>query len=336
MTTLFVDRKGIAIRLDGRTLVFEEGGQRVGCVPIGPLERVVLRGDVTLQASLLGKLGEAGVGLLVLSGRRGEPSLALPRPHHDARRRVAQWRASDDAARRVALARGWVAGKLAAQQAWLAERAALDAMNRYELTTAVRRLDALRDDVAAADSCGRLRGLEGAAAQAYFGGLRTQFAPSLRFSSRNRRPPRDPVNAVLSLGYTLLHAEAVLQAHAAGLDPFVGFLHETDFARESLACDLVEPHRTGVDRLAVRLFRERELEVDHFSTTQGACLLGKAGRERFYRAWEPAAEGLRRALRTSCLALVRELTGDEAANDTAAATEDAAAIEPCQADEDAP
>ena len=107
------------------------------------------------------------------------------------------------------------------------------------------------------------------------------------------------------------------QAYAAGLDPFVGFLHDLDFGRESLACDLVEPHRVGVDRLALRLVRERELTPDHFTKAQDACLLGKAGRERFYRAWEPAAEGLRQALRVATTALVQAIEGgpDLAADD---------------------
>lgn len=307
MSTLYVDRKGVSIRVDANTLVFEQAGARVGCVPLAPLERVVLRGDVSLHANVLGRLGEHGVGVVVLSGRKGEPTLLMARPHNDARRRLRQWQRAQDGAFRLAVARELLQHKLRAQRRLLLERAEADLMHRYELRTAANRVAAAAQGLDAADSLPALRGIEGAAAQAYFAGFQSLFAPSLGFTGRNRRPPRDPVNAVLSLGYTLLHAEAVLQAHAAGLDPFVGFLHDVDYGRESLACDLVEPQRVGVDRLVLRLFRERELLPDHFRTVQDGCLLGKAGREHFYRAWEPAVEGLRQALRVTCAALVRAI-----------------------------
>lgn len=310
MSTLYVDRKGVTLRLDGGTLVFEEGGSRVATIPLAPLERVVLRGDVTLSAGLLGKLGQAGVGVLVLSGRKGEPALLMQRPHNDARRRIMQWQRSQDNEFRLSVARELLKRKLDSQRRFLLERAQEDLMHRYELRTAAQRMEAAAQALIEAPTLAALRGAEGAAAQAFFMGFQTLFAPSLRFSGRNRRPPQDPVNAVLSLGYTLLHAEAVLQAHAMGLDPYVGFLHDLDYGRESLACDLVEPHRCGVERLTWRLFRERVLTVDHFSRVQGACMLSKAGRQHFYRSWSAVAEGLRQSLRVSCSALVAAITGE--------------------------
>ncbi|TDQ44380.1 CRISPR-associated endonuclease Cas1 [Tepidicella xavieri] len=312
MSTLYVDRKGVSLRLDGGTLVFEEAGARVAAIPLAPLERVVLRGDVTISASLLGKLGQSGIGVLVLSGRKAEPALFMQRPHYDARRRILQWQRSLDSNFRLDVARDLLQRKVTAQRHFLLERAQDDLMHRYELRTAAERMDAACRTMASASTLAALRGAEGAAAQAFFMGYQALFAPSLHFSARNRRPPQDPVNAVLSLGYTLLHAEAVLQAHAVGLDPFVGFLHELDYGRESLASDLVEPHRCGVERLTWRLFRERVLTVEHFSRVQGACLLGKAGRQHFYRSWSDVSEGLRQSLRSTCLTLVTAVTGEEA------------------------
>lgn len=147
----------------------------------------------------------------------------------------------------------------------------------------------------------------GSAAAGYFEGLSAVFVPSLNFSRRNRRPPRDPVNACLSLGYTLAHFEAVRAAYAAGLDPFVGFYHGLSFGRESLACDLVEPLRAQIDGWVWMLFRDRRLTDEHFNRDKGACLLGKAGRNAFYREHENAAGPLRRALRRSAQTLARRL-----------------------------
>lgn len=156
-----------------------------------------------------------------------------------------------------------------------------------------------------------LRGLEGTAARAHFAGLAAVLPPALGFTGRNRRPPRDPANACLSLGYTLLHAEAVTAAQAAGLDPLLGFYHRPAFGCESLASDLIEPLRAEVDAWVAALFRDRTLREDHFTRPEspgGACLLGKAGRQTFYAEWAAhAVRPLRRWLRWRCAALARVL-----------------------------
>lgn len=222
--------------------------------------------------------------------------MLLGRPHNDAARRVAQYRLSLDADFCLRFSRAIVESKLNAQAAFLAERRDVELQSRYLLTISLRRLDGAIAAVDAQTSVASLRGLEGAGAAAYFEGFSDLLPARLKFHSRNRRPPKDPVNAVLSLGYTLLHAEAVLALYGAGLDPFIGFYHTLDFGRESLACDVVEPLRVEVDRHTLMLFRTEKLRVDDFSQTDGACLLGKAGRTRFYAEWEPVAERLRKQL----------------------------------------
>jgi CRISPR-associated protein Cas1 len=111
------------------------------------------------------------------------------------------------------------------------------------------------------------------------------------------------VNAVLSLAYTLLHAEAVRACWIVGLDPYVGFLHALLPGRESLACDLVEGSRPAADRLTWMLFRDRVLRAEHFLDDGGACILGKTGRAVFYEAYEAAVGTERRRLRHLAAAL---------------------------------
>ncbi len=299
MTSLYVDRRGVTLKADGEALVFYENGERIGTVPLAPLSRVFLRGDVTVSSSLLGKLGERGIGVVVLSGRKAEPTMLLGRPHNDAARRVAQYRLSLDADFCLRFSRAIVEAKLRSQAAFLAARRDSEAGSRYLLTLTLQRL---ATSIAAVDqqpSMASLRGLEGAGAAAYFEGFADLLPARLHFNGRNRRPPRDPVNAMLSLGYTLLHAEAVLALYGAGLDPFIGFYHALDFGRESLACDLVEPLRIEVDQHALMLFRSEKLRPEDFSSTQSGCLLGKAGRARFYAEWEALAARLRKLLAES-------------------------------------
>jgi len=296
MSSLYVDRRGVALEADGEALVFRENGERVGTVPLAPLDRVFLHGDVALSSGLLGKLGARGIGVVVLSGRKAEPTLLLGRPHNDAARRLAQYRLSQDGAFRLAFSREVVRGKLEAQGKFLSERREAEPQSRYLLTLSLRRIEGALAAVDAQDTAGRLRGLEGAASAAYFDGFADLLPGRLNFHRRNRRPPKDPVNAMLSLGYTLLHAEAVLALYGAGFDPFIGFYHEIDFGRESLACDIVESLRVEVDRHALKLFRDEVLRAEDFTMADGACMLGKAGRSRFYAEWEVVAERLRKRL----------------------------------------
>lgn len=296
MTSLYVDRRGVSLKADGEALVFYENNERVGTVPLAPLSRVFLRGDVSLSSSLLGKFGERGIGVIVLSGRKASPTMLLACPHNDAKRRVMQYRVSLDEAFCLSFARELVAAKIEAQIDFLTGLRDVEFQSRYALTVALRRMQGVRDSLLAKDSLAALRGAEGAAAAAYFEGFTDVLPGHLKFNGRNRRPPKDPVNALLSLGYTLLHAEAVLALYGAGLDPFVGFFHTLDFGRESLACDVVEPLRVTVDRHVLSLFRSEKMRADDFSLVDGGCLLGKAGRSRFYAEWESLAEAVRKKL----------------------------------------
>jgi len=296
MSTLYIDRKNVRLDYDAEALVFYENNERIGTVPLAPLQRVIIRGNVTVDTTLLGKMGAHGIGIIILSGRKAEPSLFMPRAHNDAARRIAQYRAATDVARCLTLSRHIVRTKLISQLAFLKDKLESRPDARYELNRAMQGLGGMLESVAHKPVVAELRGLEGAAANLYFSALAAMAPPSLNFHNRNRRPPRDPLNAVLSLGYTLLHAEAILAAHSVGLDPYIGFYHVPAFGRESLASDLVEGLRAEVDAWALGLFNSQTLRTDDFSTTQEGCYLGKAGRERFYRAWEPLAENLRKLM----------------------------------------
>lgn len=277
-------------------MVFYEKDERVGTVPIAPLSRVFLRGDVTITAGLLGSLGESNIGVVILSGRKGTPTLMLGRPHNDAARRMAQFRCSQEALFCLRFSQQLV-GKKIGNQIFMLEGLIENHLScRYALTKGVKVLRGILDQIEQQEALASLRGLEGAAANHYFAALKAVVPNSLGFHGRNRRPPRDPFNAILSLTYTLLHSEAVLAAHGAGLDPYIGFYHLLDFGRESLASDLIEPVRPMVDNFSLRLFNRKILRVEQFSTTDKGCFLSKAGRVHFYRAYEETAETFRKSL----------------------------------------
>lgn len=309
MSTLVLDKPDLELRCDGAALALYERGERRGTVPLALLQRVVLLGSrIRLDSGVLARLGEAGAVLAVL-GRRGgrRLSLALGARHNDATIRIAQCIAAEDGAAVLSLSRTLVRAKLHAQCRTL-ELALADRPDRRKpLTDARDIVMSLAGSVDTVASIESLRGTEGAAAAAYFRGLATVFPPALGFRGRNRRPPRDPVNALLSLGYTLLHVDGVRACHVAGLDPLVGFYHRPAYGRESLACDLIEPLRPRLDAWVWRLVAKRSLREEHFSSSASGCQLQKTGRAHFFAYYEEAATPWRRWLRSRCAALVRHL-----------------------------
>lgn len=313
MATLLLDRAGLEIRFADSALALYENGTRSQTVPLRLLDRVVIQGARTrLDTAVLLKLAEAGVATVLLSPRASrQVAIVLGPAHNDAAVRLAQSRRVMDPAYCDAWAQQLVLAKLRRQRRLLASAESRRPDQRkplFDARTAIT--EALAQAAEEGVGSARLRGLEGSAARAYFGGYTALFAAELNFSGRNRRPPRDPVNACLSLAYTLLHFEAVRSAHAAGLDPLLGFYHRPAFGRESLACDLIEPMRPAVDEWIWGQFNTGQLRAEHFGSDKGACLLGKAGRGYFYAGWEQFAPLPRRWLRQRSARLARELRSE--------------------------
>ena len=308
MLTLFIDRKNLQLELDGKRLLVRHPDTAPQSLPLTILDRVVIHCQIMLDSRLLGALGQHGVGISILHGRAGQKRLQLLSPgHNDARRRLAQYQLWQDSPRRLEWSHQLVRGKIVAQQKLL-QSALLERPDlRKSLTVALTSLTRVIASLDEVDSITVLRGFEGSAAAAYFAGYQRLFADSLDFNGRNRRPPRDPVNACLSLTYTLIHNEAVRSCHGAGLDPLLGFYHEPVYSRESLACDVIEPLRPHIDRWVWRLFRKRLLSASHFSRDGQSCLLNKNGRQVFFEDYEAHATSWRRYLRVRSYQIARAL-----------------------------
>ncbi|WP_256646643.1 CRISPR-associated endonuclease Cas1 [Thermomonas paludicola] len=292
MHTLLVDHQGATLAHEAGALCVRDGGGVLQRVPLTQVARVIVENDALLSVQLVRQLAAAGIPLVIARGRSRASAALLAPVAGDARRRLRQTRAWLDAGLRLELARHVVRLRLRSQirnlRGWAGEAPAL----RYPLLRAARALRRLHSRIQDAPALPSLRGLEGVAGRVYFSAMRLLLAPALGFDGRRRRPPTDPVNAALSLGFTMLHGRALEAAHRAGLDACIGALHEPAHGRASLACDLMEAERAAVERLVVQLFRSRALEAHHFGRSGQACLLGKEGRGPFFGQLEPV---LRRA-----------------------------------------
>lgn len=308
MLTVFIDRKDLQLELDSKRLLIRRPDAGPQGLPLNMLDRVVIHSQVTLDSRLLGSLGQRGIGVTIMHGRAGQRRLQLLCPgHNDARRRLAQYQLWHDADRRLNWSRRLVQAKITAQHKLLRSALARRLDLRHPLSTAMTCLASLVPSLHKATSMEALRGLEGSAAARYFAGFQHLFADSLDFTGRNRRPPRDPVNACLSLVYTLIYHEAVHACHGAGLDPLLGFYHEPTYGRQSLACDVIEPLRPRVDRWIWHIFRKRLLNANHFSREGQNCMLNKSGRRTFFESYEACAGPWRRYLRLHGYQIARAL-----------------------------
>lgn len=312
MSLLLLDRAQLEVRAEGDTLSLYEAGHRRGTVPIKLIDRCVVHGaQTTLSSGVLLKLAEAGVTTVFMSSRQSRRVATVLGPlHNDAAIRLAQAKRVMDETACCKWALALVSAKLNKQNRTLQHMQARRPDARKPLWDAINALKGVGDTLRTPIPLAILRGKEGAAAKAYFGGLAAVMPSGLGFETRNRRPPRDPVNACLSLGYTLLHTQAVVACQQAGLDPLLGFYHRPCIGRESLASDLIEPLRPAVDRWVWGLLAAKELRSEHFSHHQGACLLGKAGRTAFYASWERNSTPLKRWLQLQTRHMAGELRSE--------------------------
>lgn len=297
--TLIADRRGSELKLDGSGVVclFRPGEPpyRVG---LHGLCRIVVQGETSISSGLLRACAMGGVDVVVLPGRgMGEPAHLLPSTGRRVRLRIAQFHCYLDPDRRIDIARRIVAAKIAHQATWIAAHGLHADFGRFI------------KGAAEVEDLATLMGVEGAASARYFALWARLWRTPWEFRGRNRRPPRDPVNAALSLGYTLAMQYIGRMAALRGLDTAVGFLHEPETGRPSLALDLVERLRPWVDQWVWQMLSEGHLQPAHFYVDPKlGCRLTKEARGIYFDAWHAAEDNwLQKPARRTLASLLTSL-----------------------------
>ena len=296
LNTLYVTSEDAWVRKDGENVVVETSGSEQGRVPIHMIGGMVCFGRAGVSPALLGHCTRNGVAVSFLTPQGRFLARVEGPVSGNVLLRRSQYRQADDPAATVGVARHVVAAKIANQRTVL-RRALGDHGERlkpadHEALRAAERLlaNAGRRALHCAD-VGVLRGVEGEAARAYFAVFRhliTNGDAAFHFERRSRRPPLDPVNALLSFLYVLLLHDCRSALETVGLDPAVGFLHRDRPGRPSLALDLMEELRPWLaDRLTLSLINRRQLGVGDFETgSTGAVGLRDAGRKTVLVAYQ--------------------------------------------------
>jgi CRISPR-associated protein Cas1 len=293
LNTLYITTQGAYLKKDGETVLVSVEHEIRLRVPIHTLCGIVCFGNVGCSPPLMGFCAERQVGLSFLS----EHGHFLARIEGETKGNVLlrreQYRIADSDVAATEMARAFLIGKLAnARQVLLrgsrerpgpAQSEALDRAAAY-LAGQLKQLEKK-------EGLDGLRGIEGDAARAYFEAFPNLIigdAPAFAFKQRSRRPPLDPVNALLSFLYTLLTHDVRGALESVGLDSFVGFLHRDRSGRAGLALDLMEELRPFVaDRLAFSLINRRQVREEHFRYTEtGAVYLNDEGRKTVLIAWQ--------------------------------------------------
>ena len=293
LNTLFVTTQGAYLRKDGQTVDVRIEKQSKLRVPLHNLDGIVAFGRVGASPALFGACAEANVTISFLTTNgRFLASVSGFTPGNVLLRRT-QYRMSDDPAAAGKIARSIVAGKLGNCRTVL-RRAARDASEperQAALNKAADRLTASINDAIRSDELEKVRGIEGEAATTYFGAMNSLIASDAKefqYTKRSRRPPLDPVNAMLSFTYTLLMHDARSACEVAGLDSAVGFLHRDRPGRPGMALDLMEEFRPFLaDRLVLSLINRQQVQPNDFAIREnGAVQMTDAARKTLLTQWQ--------------------------------------------------
>ncbi len=355
---LYVQSPRAWLRKDEERIVIEVAKEKVGEARINDVSQLVLFGSSSLTTPLLHELMKREIPVSFHTYGGWFVGHAVGLGHRNAETRMHQYRVSFDPQACLALARGWVAAKIANSRTLLrrnwrgaSEEDSEEPFEQFDVPPASSEesrgggqtqpgvdhapADLLRDlkedarHAQRAASLEELLGIEGIAARRYFQNfthmLKHDDDPSLSFDfmGRNRRPPKDPVNAMLSFAYSMLTREWHIALSAVGLDPYRGYYHQPRFGRPALALDMMEPFRSLVaDSAVLTAINNGEVRGTDFIRAAGSCAMSDSGRKRFIATFERRMGqevthplfgyqlSYRRLLEVQARLLIRHLSGE--------------------------
>ena len=293
LNTLYITSPDRYLSLDGENVVILADGSELGRVPLHNLERIMTFGYTGASPALMGKCARDGIELVFMSGSGRFLARVEGEVCGNVLLRREQYRIADDDKRSLDIARGIICAKLFNSR-WTVERALRDHALRVDTVKLKHCSELLKSSASAAYEAAdmdTLRGIEGEGAQVYFSVLDDmilQQKVDFTFTVRSKRPPKDNVNALLSLAYSLAASMCTSALTAVGLDPYVGFMHTDRPGRRSLALDLVEELRSPLcDRFVLTLINKKMISADDLEKREdGAVMLTEKGRKAFFTAWQ--------------------------------------------------
>lgn len=293
LNTLFITSEQAYLTLDGETVCVEIQKKKAGQFPLHTLDSIISFSYNGATPALMGVCATRGVNLVFFNPFGKFLCRVTGESRGNVLLRKQQYRVSDDEDSSCLIARNFILGKVFNCR-WSIDRTLRDHELRVDAErcrNAIHFLTEAMDKIKSESNLDTLRGLEGEAASVYFGifdELILNQKEDFYFHGRNKRPPQDYMNAMLSFGYTLLANDCAGALEGAGLDSYVGFMHRDRPGRKSLALDLMEELRPVlVDRFVLTLVNNRQIRREHFTTTESAAVeFTDEGRKKFLTAWQ--------------------------------------------------
>ncbi len=287
MPSLFITEQGAGLKKSGERLIVEKDEQVLLEVQCHKLDSICIFGNIQVTTQALAEILEHGIELAFLTRQGKLKGKLVPPESKNIPLRMAHYERANDNKYCLRMAKFIVAGKL---------KNAIDVLRRFaynhtdiKLQNEIETIEKNSERVRDAATIPILMGFEGYAAKAYFSGFSKMCLKKLKFKSRKRHPSPDPINALLSLGYTLVLNEISSLVEGIGLDPYLGFYHQIEYGRQSLALDMIEEFRQPVvDRLTLTLTNKKILSEDDFllDEASGSLHLKHGSMKKYFKQYE--------------------------------------------------
>lgn len=299
LNTLYISNPEYYLSLDGENVVVQYKNDEIGRMPLHTLDGIVTMGYTGASPKLMGYCSERNISITFLSPSGQFLATVNGEIKGNVLLRKEQYRTSDNEEKSLKIVRNMIMGKIYNSR-WVLERATRDHFVRIDVERIKLQSGYLYkafNKIISAESIDQIRGIEGEAASIYFSvfdELILQQKDQFRFEKRNRRPPMDKVNALLSFTYTLLAGMCKSSLETVGLDPYVGFMHKDRAGRISLALDLMEELRAIMaDRFVLTLINKKMISPDGFFIKEnGAVIMNDDTRKTVISAWQAKKQEL--------------------------------------------
>lgn len=285
MPAAYIREQGSYIRLKNGKMAVTKGTCILMEIPLFLLESVSVFGSVQISTQAMTKFLESGIPISFFTRSGKYIGQACSGESKNIFLRLSQYEYYRDMGKRTALARKITENKIENQIAvirhyrWTA--------NSYDWKADVQKMEECKELLAEKEQINAIMGVEGICSNIYFGCYGQMFKSEIQFRTRNRRPPKDPVNAVLSLVYAFLVKDLCMVLESESFEMYLGFLHGIRYGRKSLALDFVEEFRQPVgDRLVLYLFNKRMLRQEDFNEEDGGIFLTEDGFRKFCTEYE--------------------------------------------------
>ena len=284
MAVVYLKEQGAYVKKVSERLSVEKAGNSIAEIPVNGVTNLSVIGNVQVTTQALQMLFEQGVDISWFSYSGKYLGTASADSSKNIFLRFEQYGLYNDTERRLEMAREIVRNKTENQISFAGKFRYADG---YSPVEDIGRMRELLGKLSERKTSNEIMGVEGTCSAIYFGAFSHMLKCDIKFEKRNRRPPRDPVNVILSLGYTLLTKEISSILESESFETYLGFLHGIRYGRRSLALDIVEEFRQPVvDRLTIRMFNKRMIDVMDFDGEEDRILLTESGFRKFCTAYE--------------------------------------------------